>query len=68
MIAMECDELRIIRDGINGRRPADRETLLSMAVLEARLERLRQSNPRFARVTFSPYVQQLARNGFVAAL
>jgi len=56
---------QVVGASLTGKRPVDEQTYASVAVLNERLERLRQS-PLFAGVTFSPQVEQLRQQAEVA--
>ena len=59
MITMGCDELQIVRESIDGRRPMDQDTVDSIGVLSDRLERLRGFGSFYSQIEFSPDVQRL---------
>ncbi len=59
MIDQTC-EIMEVSNCISGRKPVDEGVLASVAILSDRLERLKNSSPLFAGVSFSPAVEQLA--------
>jgi len=61
MIGTDSVNFELLRETIQGQRPADEQTFDSIAVLAERLERLRQLDKSFANVSFSPDVQRLAK-------
>jgi len=60
---MEADwnHCRIVRDSIVGKRLVDEQTFASLAILTARLERLKKLDKIFGNVVLSPAVKKLAR-------
>lgn len=68
MLAMECDDFKIITDSLLGSKPIDEKTFSSIAVLAERLERLKRSNTIFDSVTFSPCVSELANRETISAI
>jgi hypothetical protein len=61
MFNSETDHHKLVQDALYGRRPANEQTLCSVAILEDKLERLKRLGPQFAAVSFSPAVKQLAK-------
>jgi hypothetical protein len=59
---------QIVGESLAGERALDEQTCASMAILAERLERLKQSNPLFAGVTFSPYVLRMKRRAEAVAI
>jgi hypothetical protein len=55
------DNFRIVSETLAGERPVDEQTHVAVAILAERLQRLRQSSRRFAKVGFSPHVTELQR-------
>jgi hypothetical protein len=53
------DNFRIVSESLAGRRPVDEQTHAAVAILAERLQRLRQSSRRFAKIGFSPHVTEL---------
>jgi hypothetical protein len=53
------DSFRIIRESLTGARPVDEQTHAAVAILAERLERLQQSNSRFAEIGLSPQLKRL---------
>ena len=49
----------VLKEGIAGRRPMDEGVVSSMTVLADRLARLKQQNPAFEAVSFSPDVEAM---------
>jgi hypothetical protein len=69
MFNSETNHHQVVKDALFGRRAADEQTLCSVAILEDKLERLKRLGSRFAAVSFSPAVKQLAkRQSAVASL
>jgi hypothetical protein len=60
MTEMYCDEVNRVREHLDGQCPADEQTLSAVSVLAERLERLKRQSSLFAKITFSPNLQQLA--------
>ena len=61
MIGTDSVNFELLRETLQGRRPADEQTFDSIAVFAERLERLKQLDKAFANVSFSPDVQRLAK-------
>lgn len=59
MIEMDSNHCQIIRKSISGEREIDEQTFASLEILGERLERLRDLNPVFSGVRFSPNVGEL---------
>jgi hypothetical protein len=49
----------VLREGISGQRPMDDGVMTSAAVLADRLAQLKQQNPIFEAVSFSPDVEAM---------
>ena len=60
MIGKDLNHCRIVREALAGSRAVDEQTLAALAILRDRLARLKQANPAFARITFSPQAESLA--------
>lgn len=61
MFNSETNHHQVVKDALFSRRPADEQTLCSVAILEDKLDRLKRLGPQFASVGFSPAVKQLAK-------
>jgi hypothetical protein len=61
MIGTDSVNFELLRETLQGQRPADEQTFDSIAVLAERLERLKQLDKSFADVSFSPAMQKLAK-------
>ena len=59
MIRMDSDHCRTVTESISSERPVDERTFASLAVLTERLQRLKNSDPAFDSITFSPAVRRL---------
>ena len=59
MIRMDSDHCRTVTESINGERPVDERTFASLAVLTERLQQLKNSDPAFDSIAFSPAVRSL---------
>ncbi len=59
MIGTDSNHCRIVAESLTGERPADEQTLASLAILEDRLERLKKLDEAFSGVVFSRAVGQL---------
>lgn len=53
------DNFRIVNESLAGKRPVDEQTYAAAEILAERLQRLRQSSRRFAKIGFSPHVTEL---------
>jgi len=58
---MDTNYFQVLRDSVAGRRRVDEQTFASMEILSERLERLKQLDKSFAKVTFSSSVKRLAK-------
>ena len=61
MIKTELDHCRMVGASLDGTRPVDDKTLVSLEVLKDRLERLKHINKRYGKVCFSPMAERLAQ-------
>ncbi len=68
MIAENRDHFKVVTERLVGLKPIDDETFSSIAVLAERLERLKKTNDKFAEVTFSPHVEELASCEMISAI
>ncbi len=59
MIGTDSNHCRIVAESLAGQRPADEQTLASLAILEDRLERLKKLDEAFSGVVFSRTVGRL---------
>ncbi|MBN1816499.1 MAG: hypothetical protein JW828_04010 [Sedimentisphaerales bacterium] len=59
MLATECNDLRIVRESINGQHSIDPSVTEAAASLLEKLDQLKASSRLFAHVGFSPYVESL---------
>jgi len=59
MTEMESNYFQIVEKSISGERAIDEQTFASLEILGERLERLRDLDPVFGGVTFSPSVSEL---------
>ena len=57
---MDSNHCQVVENCINGTRPVDEQSLVSMVVLSERLERLKKLDSRFNIVEFSPVAKRLA--------
>jgi len=68
MVGMELDLWQVVSKGLSGGRPADEQTLTSLAILGERLERLKRVHPALSAVEFSPHVRELSRRAGAVAV
>ena len=68
MFADNGDNYSILSDSISGERALDEHTFSAIAVFAERLDRLKQANPIFDGVGFSPMVDELASVEMISAL
>ena len=58
-MGMESNHCRIVAESLTGSRKVDEKTYASLAVLDERLERLRNTSETFAGIEFSPDAARL---------
>ena len=68
MFADNGDNYRVLSESISGERAFDEQAFSAVAVFAERLERLKQTNPMFDGVGFSPMVDELASVEMISAL
>ena len=61
MAGMDSNHYQIMTKALNGQRAADEKTFNSLAVLNERLEHTRKFGSCFSNISFSPYVEKLAK-------
>jgi hypothetical protein len=61
MIGLNMDHFDVVRDGLNGTKAIDEQTLASLEVLNDRLESVRKLGGKFASVAFSPDAESLMK-------
>jgi hypothetical protein len=61
MIETHSNYYRVVAESLNGERPVDEQTLAAVAVLDERLERLKELDSVFQSVGFSTDVEKLRR-------
>jgi hypothetical protein len=59
MIGTDSNHCRIVAESLAGERGVDEQTLASLAILDERLERLKNLDEAFSGVAFSLEVEQL---------
>ena len=59
MIEMDSNHCQLVEKSITGERAIDEQTFFSLEILGERLEHLRDLDPVFGGVTFSPNVSEL---------
>ncbi len=59
MISVESNHCRVVRETLTGDRDIDEQTFTSLAVLNERLERLKELDVCFSKVKFSGAVEKL---------
>ena len=59
---MDSNHCQVVESCINGERPIDEQSLVSMVVLSERLERLKKFDSKFNVVEFSPVAKRLAEH------
>ena len=59
MIEMDSNHCQLVEKSITGERAIDEQTFFSLEILGERLEHLRDLDPVFGGVTFSPNVGEL---------
>ena len=59
MIEMDSNHCQIVRKSMSGEREIDEQTFASLEILGERLERLKDMDPVFDGVTFSPNIGEL---------
>ena len=55
------NHFQVVAESLDGRRTVDEQTLVSLAILNERLERLKRFDGVFEGVRFSPAVEKLRR-------
>ena len=68
MIGMDSKHCRIVKDALRGNRTVDEQTYASIAVLDDRLERLKDFDKMFSGVEFSEAVSKLTEQKVAVAL
>ena len=58
---MNANHCQIVEQSLTGERAVDEQTFASLAILNERLERLKNLDGIFGHVTFSPDVKKLSR-------
>ena len=61
MIGTDSNHWQIVRNSLGGERAVDEQTYASMAILAERLERLKDLDSIFSKVTLSSAVKKLLR-------
>jgi hypothetical protein len=61
MIGLNMDHFDVVRDGLDGTKAIDEQTLASLEVLNDRLESVRKLGGKFAGVAFSPDAESLMK-------
>ena len=57
----DVNHFQVVAESLDGRRTVDEQTLVSLAILNERLERLKRFDAVFEGVRFSPAVEKLRR-------
>ena len=65
---MNANHCQIVEQSLTGERAVDEQTFASLAVLNERLERLKNLDAVFGDVTFSPDVKKLSRQRSAVAV
>ncbi len=60
MVEMDLNHLSVVKESLNGNRAVDEQTFASMAILNERLQRLKERSHPFSDITFSRDVKKLA--------
>ena len=60
MVETDLNHLSVIKESLNGNRAVDEQTSASMAILNERLQRLKERGYPFSDITFSLDVKKLA--------
>jgi hypothetical protein len=68
MMRTDSNHCRIVAESLAGKRKVDEQTFASLAILEERLERLRNLGGAFSGVMFSPDAVKLIRRKNVVAV
>ena len=68
MTAMNLDYWQIVKETINGDRPADAQTSASIAILNDRVARIKKLGEAFENIEFSPDVMKLAKQNHTASV
>ncbi len=68
MIGTQTDHFEVVSQNLSGHKRADERTLSSAAILSERLQRVRQLDPMFAGISFSPEMRELAETSAAAAV
>jgi len=66
MLAMACEDVRIVQESLGGTRAMDEQTFASAAVLVERLARLKRVAPALAEVSLSPHMEALVLEAVTA--
>lgn len=67
MIELNSDHWQIVKDSVTGDRNIDEQSFASLAVLDERLERIRQLGGGFSDIALSSAVEKLRRQPSRAA-
>ena len=62
------DNCNVLMESLNGARPADEQTFMSINVLADRLQAVKKSHRNFIDVDFSPHVQALIEQESILAI
>mgnify|MGYP001575443808 CR=1 FL=1 len=68
MIGTDSNHCRIVAESLAGKRKVDEQTFTSLAVLDERLEQLRNLGEAFSGVKFSPDAAKLLRRKNAVAI
>ena len=68
MSEKSANHCQIVEQSLTGERAVDEQTFASLAVLNERLERLKNLDEIFGDVAFSPDVKKLSRKGNAVAV
>jgi hypothetical protein len=68
MFGTDLNHCEMVRQSLAGERPVDEQTFASLAVLQQRLNLLKQWDGIFAGIGFSPAVKRLMRESQKAAV
>ena len=62
MTSMESDYCKVVAESLNGERAVDELTFSSLSILTERLNRLKEIDPVFSKITLSSGAKKLARH------
>lgn len=68
MTQAATNHCRIVQSALGSEQPPDEKTLVSLAVLNQRLKRLKKHGRSFSQISFSPAAERLTRQRHAVAV